>query len=611
MSGTERTLYSVMGLSPDAPASVIKSAYRALAKQYHPDGSGNAGDADKFIELQEAYKILSDGVSRAFYDRSLLNSMGAANDIPDEETGARIDPDEVWSAKVALKPEIQAIHKVLNTYSPALANRFRLAVIDGVCDNDPVSYAADLDRTFFHKYFGDNPEVHFIARKLLEVGNRRAARVLNKAVQKGKFKDEKKYQRLIRIFEKLLPYYREEKNSESRPQEHAPRRDPVSSIPSDSPTRRIWLMGSDYFLMALAASVLFSSFFSTIMGFTSARALNALLSNPMQHSPLLLSLGIINSIFWLFALSAHRTTELCSLLTRLSGLRENLITRTVSTSYQFIGSKHFGKATALGAFATAVFALSAGFTSNAAIESLLKDPLRHSSFLLALFVVNSIFLLLAQSTHRAAVLSSVIEGSPATSEAEISKATANRWRYLKLTPDRRMKIADAVIKMLFALVIGFTVSAAHTVLQISPLNPPQYLLWFFVINSILWIFAISAYKSVTLRRALHYAVTRNDGDALKANTVQLRFVGTPHFWQTVALSAVGTLVFAVLTGFASSVTLTDLLSRPLQHYSFPLSLFVMISTIWLFALSAHRYSIMKRTLLSLSLSTNETEQSRG
>lgn len=48
-----RSLYSVLGLAPDAPHAVIKAAYRALAKQYHPDGAGagNPEAAAKFIEL--------------------------------------------------------------------------------------------------------------------------------------------------------------------------------------------------------------------------------------------------------------------------------------------------------------------------------------------------------------------------------------------------------------------------------------------------------------------------------------------------------------------------------------------------------------------------------
>lgn len=202
----DRTLYSVLGVAPDAPAAVIKAAYRALAKQYHPDGQGVDGASTaKFIELQEAYKVLSDEPSRAEYDRATFGPDATAdNSIPDEQTEASIDPDEVWASKVSRHPEIEALHETLYTFSPALGNRFRLAVVGGECDDDPATFAAQLDRAFFSKYFGDDPEVQGLARRLLKSENRSAAKTLNKAVQNGKFKDPEHSKQLIELFERKL-----------------------------------------------------------------------------------------------------------------------------------------------------------------------------------------------------------------------------------------------------------------------------------------------------------------------------------------------------------------------------------------------------------------------
>ena len=70
MAETKRDYYEVLGVSKGASDSEIKSAYRKLAKKYHPDM--NPGDAEaekKFKEASEAYAILSDADKRKQYDQ--------------------------------------------------------------------------------------------------------------------------------------------------------------------------------------------------------------------------------------------------------------------------------------------------------------------------------------------------------------------------------------------------------------------------------------------------------------------------------------------------------------------------------------------------------------
>ena len=55
----KRDFYEVLGVSKSASKDEIKSAYRKLAKKYHPDNH-ETGDAEKFKEVQEAYDILFD-----------------------------------------------------------------------------------------------------------------------------------------------------------------------------------------------------------------------------------------------------------------------------------------------------------------------------------------------------------------------------------------------------------------------------------------------------------------------------------------------------------------------------------------------------------------------
>lgn len=61
-------LYAVLCVSKTASTDEIKSAYRRLAKEYHPDVSSDADADEKFKKIQHAYEILFDEVQRAMYD---------------------------------------------------------------------------------------------------------------------------------------------------------------------------------------------------------------------------------------------------------------------------------------------------------------------------------------------------------------------------------------------------------------------------------------------------------------------------------------------------------------------------------------------------------------
>ncbi len=81
---SQRDYYETLGVPKGASQSEIKSAFRSLARQYHPDVSEAADAEERFKEINEAYAVLSDEEKRAAYDRyghAGLNGFGGAPDF--------------------------------------------------------------------------------------------------------------------------------------------------------------------------------------------------------------------------------------------------------------------------------------------------------------------------------------------------------------------------------------------------------------------------------------------------------------------------------------------------------------------------------------------------
>ena len=65
----KRDFYEVLGVSRGCGEGELKTAFRKLAMQFHPDRNNGDGTTEKFKEINEAYEILKDPQKRAAYDR--------------------------------------------------------------------------------------------------------------------------------------------------------------------------------------------------------------------------------------------------------------------------------------------------------------------------------------------------------------------------------------------------------------------------------------------------------------------------------------------------------------------------------------------------------------
>jgi curved DNA-binding protein CbpA len=77
--------YALLGVPADADDAAIRSAYRVLARRYHPD-SGEGSSPEKFRQVAEAYEILGDSQRRQSYDLSLQRARSLVKPVAEPLT---------------------------------------------------------------------------------------------------------------------------------------------------------------------------------------------------------------------------------------------------------------------------------------------------------------------------------------------------------------------------------------------------------------------------------------------------------------------------------------------------------------------------------------------
>jgi len=74
----EKNFYRELGLDQNATKSEIKSSYRSLVKQHHPDAGG---EKERFLAIQNAWETLNDPIKKEQYDRKFFSSNSSFDSL--------------------------------------------------------------------------------------------------------------------------------------------------------------------------------------------------------------------------------------------------------------------------------------------------------------------------------------------------------------------------------------------------------------------------------------------------------------------------------------------------------------------------------------------------
>src|SRR6476661_1678478 len=117
---TELDYYTILGVERSATDADIKKAFRKLAQQWHPDVNTDAGAAERFKEINEAYQVLSDPGRRQTYDmfgRAGLGGDGAGMGFDPSAFGSFTDIFEAFFGGAAAggggRGEIQTTRRTM------------------------------------------------------------------------------------------------------------------------------------------------------------------------------------------------------------------------------------------------------------------------------------------------------------------------------------------------------------------------------------------------------------------------------------------------------------------------------------------------------------------
>jgi curved DNA-binding protein CbpA len=153
-------LYAILGVGRDADDEIIRAAYRALAKRYHPDTADDeAQTTERFRQIAAAYDVLRDSGRRALYD--LRHAREQAADQARRQRAPAVGRPPASSAQ---DHPLDRVHPRLDSLGTAL-------MVVGICGSLAAIAVAASHQNRSDRAFGPRDAIH--AESLEQNANRR------------------------------------------------------------------------------------------------------------------------------------------------------------------------------------------------------------------------------------------------------------------------------------------------------------------------------------------------------------------------------------------------------------------------------------------------------
>jgi curved DNA-binding protein CbpA len=184
--------YAILYILPTADLAIVKAAYKAMLKVYHPDKYGGSQDEahQKTIEINESYSVLSNIDERNKYDeyRRQNNSEGneysykEESELDKESSSAFNDLEQDWQTTIKYVPELLKIVENLTKTSSKLAFTYKAVMLESKLFSKKEAIAQKMEADFLSLYFGSNNIIQQFGQSLIHDKHKSAARELNKAI---------------------------------------------------------------------------------------------------------------------------------------------------------------------------------------------------------------------------------------------------------------------------------------------------------------------------------------------------------------------------------------------------------------------------------------------